>query len=117
MSCEFEAMDYEGLLVRCSHRTWSRHIAFRHPEIEDQQAAVLATLNQPDLVYRIGEIPDRKLLYRRSVLSFPYEQDYLMVVVSYPPDSGSIAGVVTAYRKAHSDIGDRLIWSKLDITN
>lgn len=110
MSCEFEARDYEGKLVRCSHRNWSRHITARHPDMEGQQAAVTATLAAPDRVYRSNEYPNRKLHYRRKVLLSPYSEDLLAVVVDYQTDRGAFARIVTAYRKSPEEERETLIW-------
>ena len=112
MSCGFEAVDYEGVPVRCSHRIWSRHITVRHQDMEGQQAAVTATLAYPDLVYRSNEYPNRKLYYRREVLPQPYAQDLLAVVVDYPTGRQTIANIVTAYRKLPDEERETLIWSR-----
>ena len=114
MSCEFEAVDYEGKLVRCSHRNWSRHITFRHRDLEDRQEAVIAALSGPDLVYQSDEYPTRKLHYRKEVLPYPHHQDFLVIVVDYPTDRHTVAHIVTAYRKLPDEGKETLIWSKLD---
>ena len=116
VSCEFEVVDFGGVPVRCSHRIWSRHITSRHPELEGQQAALIAALTDPDYVYQSGRYPDRKLHYRREVLPYPYAQDLVAVVVAYPEHTLGVGQVVTAYRKRPDVDQETLIWSRQGAT-
>ena len=109
MSCEFEASDYEGKLVRCSHWRWDEHIAAKHTEMVNQQEVVRITINNPEHRYRSGRFPHRKLYYRRNVLPPPYEREYLLVIVNYPASLGEEGRVLSAYKTRRIKEGDDLI--------
>ena len=108
VSCEFETVDYEGKIVRCSHWRWEEHIAAKHHEVLGQQEAVRITIGSPEYKYRSGRFPHRKLYYRRNVLPPPYEREYLLVIVNYPV--GLEEGrVLSAFKTRRIKEGDDLI--------
>ena len=109
MSCEFEARDYEGKLVRCSHWRWDEHITAKHAEMVNQQEAVSITISYPEQRYRSGRFPHRKLYYRQNVLLPPYEREYLLVIVNYPASLEEEGRVLSAYKTRRIKEGDDLI--------
>jgi hypothetical protein len=113
MSCEFEAVDYRGVLVICIHDRWEGHIVSGHEYMEGQQAAVITALSDPYYVYRSAGRSNRRLYYRPLVLPRPYTQDFLLVVADYPTGRRRPGRIVTAYRRQTFRRGDIWIWSKL----
>ena len=109
MSCEFEALDYEGKLVRCSHWRWDEHISAKHAEMVNQQETVRGTISHPEHKYRSSRFPRRKLYYRRNVLPPPYELEYLLVIVNYPAGLEEEGRVLSAYKTRRIKDGDDLI--------
>ena len=109
MSREFEARDYEGKLVRCSHWRWDEHILAKQAEMVNQQETVRITISHPEHKYRSGRFPHRKLYYRQNVLPHPYEREYLLVIVNYPVSLGEEGRVLSAYKTRRIKEGDVLI--------
>ena len=115
MSCDFEAIDPNGITVRCHHDTWESHVADEHLEMRDQQAAVSATITQPVFIYQDRAHPRRHVYYRPFVLPEPYYRYYLRVVVEYHGHGDRKRGaLVTAFAAANIRQGDVLIWSKYE---
>ena len=108
MSCEFEARDYEGKVVRCSHWRWEEHITAKHAELVDHQEAMSIAIGNPEHKYRSGRFPHRKLYYRQNVLPPPYEREYLLVIVNYPVDLDK-GRVLSAYKTRRIREGDDLL--------
>ena len=114
MACEFDTVDYQGVPVRCAHQRWDGHILGRHPYMAGQQGAVVTALSDPYMVYQSGRDRRLKLYYRPLVLSPPYTQDFLIVVVKYPSGDRRPGRVITAYKNQTILKGDTLIWEISD---
>ena len=117
MSCDFTATDRDGIAVACYHDAWENHIADEHPEMASQQGAVATTIRDPVFIYQSDRHASRKIFYRPFILSPPYFQSYLRVVIEYRGTGTNRRGtVVTAFPSANIRQGDILIWSKYEAT-
>ena len=103
----------DGIEIRCRHDTWAGHIADEHLELEGQQSAVSATIQEPIYIYQSGRYPRRRVFYRPFVLPAPFQRNYLLVVIEYRGGVNRRRGeVITAFATINIKEGDILIWSK-----
>ena len=115
VSCDFNAVDRDGVSVHCRHDTWARHIVDEHREMEDQQGAVIGAIGNPAYIYQSERYPQRRLLYRPFILPKPFDRTYLLVVIEYRTSRGQRRGeVVTAFSAFNIKQRDILIWSKYE---
>lgn len=91
-------------LLRCQDRwgrwiildadQWIGHVLVRHNQLTDQENAVRATVESPEIVTRDLSDPRREQYYRPSILLPPLDRTYLKVCVDF---SMSIGFIVTAF--------------------
>jgi len=91
----FEAADPDGILIRLTRCRWERHIAVRHPEVENH-ADVRKVIEKPQLIIIDQDDETEHHFYARGLL--PYPELYLHVPVVYRGSHGKqIAEVKTAH--------------------
>lgn len=104
----FEAKDRDGDPVRCDAKSWKRKIAREHPELAGCERHVAEAIEQPDLIFRDRDYPDRRVFLKLGTVRPKF---YLRVVVEYALIRGSFKGrVVTAFLTPDLREGDTLLW-------
>ena len=88
---------------------WYDHIMADHRELSGREAAVLATLEQPDAIRRDRFRIDRERYYRQG--DSPRRQRYVKVVVEFIDTPFGLAGtVITAFAVDRIDLREAHIW-------
>lgn len=99
----FETIDVFGTSVRTTKSYWDKIIKEKHTELAVSHKDVIATLNDPDEVYKSVQDEYIKLFYKKLKDSF------LVVVVKYLSDSGF---VVTCYQTTKTKRKGIKLWPK-----
>ena len=63
--------------------TWNDKIVWNHPELDGNEQAIERTLADPGVRTKDKDHDDREMFYRNSVLSPPYQKDWLKIVVAF----------------------------------
>jgi hypothetical protein len=109
----YECRDPEGRLVLLSERLWRAEICRDHPAVYGEMEAVIATVEEPDIICEDADYPERDCYYRRGVIG-RYPNFWLKVVVA-PSDADSDDGfVITAFIVDGIKGTERVRWQKSD---
>lgn len=104
----FEVQDNDGDYVRCDVKTWKRKIVREHPELAGCEAQARQAVDEPDLIFRDRDYPDRRAFLKLGTIR---PNLYLRVVVEYSLGEGTFQGrVVTAFLTPDLREGDTLLW-------
>jgi hypothetical protein len=111
---QFRCQDPRGKTIVCEDRNWKAH-AEKHTEIAGQEAAVLATLEQPLAIYQDARDLNRQVYYRPNVLPGVFSRSYMRVVVHFPSEhQRDIDGyVTTAFAVEPGSVprrGEAILW-------
>lgn len=106
--------DPAGRLVALTIARWVGHILPRHPELAEQQDAVLSTIEEPDEIRHDIEHRNRECYYRLGVLPDPFRRLYLKVCVEFGSEDAfgrdAIAVVVTTFPVRRPKQGEVIKW-------
>lgn len=70
-------------------------------------------VGQPDIVYNSGSRSNRKLFYRETAQSLPFNDRYILVVIAYDDLPEGVLGVlVTAHPINRILEGNFLVWQR-----
>jgi hypothetical protein len=110
----FRCNDVRNQLIICYRDNWEDH-AKKHPEIREQESAVIATLQSPMAIYQDARSLDSQVYYRPNILPSPNERNYLRIVVKFhKPLLGAMRGIfVTAFAVVPLSIprtGEVILW-------
>ena len=116
MAIHFRCQDARGRPITCEKENWDGHIAAKHKEVNEQEAAVVLTLEKPLAIYQDARDLNRQVYYRPGALPGPFAKYYLRVVVEFRQRMfGTSQGyVVTAFAVSQADApkkGEVIIWS------
>ena len=90
-----EAADPDGVLIRLARRQWERHIAVKHPEVQNHDD-IRRVIENPQLVIVDRDDGTEHHFYAQGL--DPYPKLYLHVVVAYRSSNDrQIAEVKTAF--------------------
>lgn len=108
-----EVRDPQGRLVICSRAWWLAHIIPKHTELKDQEQRVASAIRSPDRIHQDATHPKRRVYYRHGILSAPYQNAWVRVVVEYPTvtfDSRLPASIITAFASENLKGEEELLW-------
>jgi hypothetical protein len=115
--CEVDVVrctDRRGRVVVLSSEVWHEKILLDHAEMIGAEAAVVQTIEAPDVHASDRSHSDREVYYRWAALPPPEEDRYVKVVVAYSyDDTGQAVGrVVTAFAVDFLARGETRLWTR-----
>lgn len=99
-----------------SERRWRAEICRDHPALEGELEAVIATVEEPDIICEDADFPERDCYYRRGAIA-RYPRFWLKVVVEPPNINPEDGFVITAFIVDNIEGTERVRWQKREHDN